>query len=87
LAARALTRVPRFYFDLRSGEKFTPDQEGVEFPTVKDARADASRTLGEMIKDAMPDGEHCEMAVEVRGHDKRALFKIKMTFEVEPLAD
>ncbi len=59
--------MPRFYFDIRSGEILTRDEEGVEFANAKEARSDASRTLGEMIKDAMPDGEHCEMAVEVRG--------------------
>ena len=79
--------MPRFYFDIRSGDTFTPDEEGVEFANTKEARSDASQTLGEMINDAMPNGEHCEMAVEVRGPDKRALFKLKITFEVEPLAD
>jgi Domain of unknown function (DUF6894) len=87
LAISAFTAVPRFYFDIRSGDTFTPDEEGVEFANTKEARSDASQTLGEMINDAMPNGEHCEMAVEVRGPDKRALFKIKITFEVEPLAD
>ena len=82
-----LTRVARFYFDVRDGETFTPDDEGLEFPGIKEARDDASRSLGEMIKDAMPDGIRQNMAVEVRGADKRPLFKVQITFAVEPLAE
>src|SRR5829696_7334302 len=69
----------RFYFDVRDGETFTPDDEGLEFPGIKEARDDASRSLGEMIKDAMPDGIRQNMAVEVRGADKRPLFKVQIT--------
>jgi hypothetical protein len=49
-------------------------------------RDDASRTLGQMMKEAMPDGHHHDMAVEVRGDDKRPLLKVQITFEVQPLA-
>jgi hypothetical protein len=77
----------RFYFDVRDGENFVSDKEGLEFPTAKEARDDASRALGQMIKEAMPDGQHHDMAVEVRGADKRPLFKVQITFDVEPLAE
>jgi len=39
-----------------------------------------------MIKEAMPDGMHHDMAVEVRGADRRPLFKVQIIFDVEPLA-
>ena len=39
-----------------------------------------------MMKEAMPDGHHHDMAVEVRGDDKRPLLKVQITFEVQPLA-
>jgi len=76
--------VPRFYFDTRKGDDLIRDDEGLDFLTANEARADASRALGEMIKDAMPNGDHIDMAVEVRGDDKRALFKVQITFEVQP---
>ena len=34
----------------------------------------------------MPDGQHHDMAVEVRGDDKRPLLKVQITFDVEALA-
>ena len=77
----------RFYFDLRDGDEFAPDEEGVELPGIREAREEASRTLGAMSKDAMPDGQHRNMAIEVRSSDKRPLLKVAITFEVEPLAE
>ena len=79
--------MPRFYFDIREGNRLVPDEDGLEFPTVNEARDDASRTLGQMMKEAMPDGQHHDMAVEVRGDDKRPLLKVQITFEVQPLAN
>ena len=38
--------MPRFYFDIREGNRLVPDEDGLEFPTVNEARDDASRTLG-----------------------------------------
>jgi len=79
--------MPRFYFDVRDGENFVSDKDGFEFPTAREARDDASRALGQMIKEAMPNGMHHDMAVVVRGADKRPLFKVQITFDVEPLAE
>ena len=45
--------MPRFYFDIRDGESFVPDEDGLDFPTINEARDDASRTLGQMMKEAM----------------------------------
>lgn len=74
----------RFYFDVRDGSTFIPDDEGIEFPGIAEARTDASRCVSEMIKDAMPDGTHRDIAIEVRDEDKRPLFKVQITFEVQP---
>ena len=78
--------MPRFYFDIRDGESLVADEDGLEFPTLNEARDDASRTLGQMMKQAMPDGQRHDLAVEVRGDDKRPLLKVQITFEVQPLA-
>ena len=82
----AVTRVPRFYFDIRDGESFTPDHEGVEFSSTHEARVDASRALAEMIKGAMPDGLRKAMAIEARDENRKPLFKVQIVFEVAPLA-
>ena len=78
--------MPRFYFDVRDGESFTRDDDGVEFAGSHEARVDASKALAEMIKDVMPNGTHKAMAIEVRGANHEPLFKVQIVFEVERLA-
>jgi hypothetical protein len=78
--------MPRFYFDVRDGESFTRDDEGLEFAGTHEARVEASRALSEMIRDAMPDGSYKAMAIEVRSEDRKPLLKVQITFAVEPLS-
>ena len=63
----AVTRVSRFYFDVRDGESLTHDYEGVEFASTHDARVDASRALAEMVKGAMPNGPRTASALGLEG--------------------
>jgi hypothetical protein len=62
---------------------FKPDDDGLEFPDIHQARVEASRALAEMVKEAMPDGAHKEMAIEVRSENRKPLLKVQITFEVE----
>jgi hypothetical protein len=78
--------MPRFYFDVRDGENFTRDNEGLDFDGIRQAQTEAARMLAEMMKEAMPDGSRCDMGVEVRDEAKRPLLKVQLTFAVEPLA-
>ena len=67
--------MPRFYFDVRDGDKLDLDDEGLEFASTHEARVEASRALAEMIKDAMPNGWHKAMAIEVRRGRGQPLFQ------------
>jgi hypothetical protein len=80
--------MPRYYFDVRDGDHFAIDPDGLDLPGIKEARTDASMALAEMVRDAMPDGPCRAMAIEVRGEDKEPLVKVQILFEVErdPLA-
>ena len=84
--------MPRYYFDVRDGERFFEDTEGVEFPDIEAAREEAARAVGEvpngragLAKDLMPDGEHREIAIEVRGEEKQPLLRTITRFEIQRL--
>ena len=49
--------MPRFYFDIHDGERFTPDDEGLEFPDAQTARDKAVSSLPDIARDVMPDGQ------------------------------
>ena len=48
--------MPRFYFDTREGATFTPDNEGVEFPSLDYAERAAAVAAAEMGRDCLPKG-------------------------------
>jgi hypothetical protein len=46
--------VPRFYFDVREGTSFTPDEEGLEFDSLNAAEPEAATTAAEIGRDRLP---------------------------------
>ena len=46
--------MPRYFFHMQTGTRHT-DPIGIELPSHKEARAEAIRTVGEMLKDS-PEG-------------------------------
>lgn len=66
----------RFFFNL-AGAVYNPDKEGVDLPTLSDARVQAVRSAGELLKD-QPQlvwmGE--EVRVEVTDGNQLLLFTV-----------
>jgi hypothetical protein len=75
--------MPLYYFDVREGDNLNRDTDGLDLPSIKEAREQASMALSTMLHDALPDGLHMDISIEVRGADSRALFKVHITFDVE----
>jgi hypothetical protein len=65
-AVRALTRMPRFYFDSDDGETPMTDTIGLDFADLRVAQQEAVRALPEIAKDALPDGENRDFIITVR---------------------
>ncbi len=58
----------RYYFDLLDGDVIAVDEEGMEFPDLAAAQAEAARSLANMVRDAALDlaQDGVSLAVEVR---------------------
>lgn len=66
--------MPRFYFDIRVGTRFVPDEEGVEFPDLEAAEREAAETAAAIGRDHLPTGETQEVVIEVRNeHGQRVM--------------
>ena len=37
--------MPRYYFDIREGDDFAPDEEGLEFSSIQAVQEEAARSL------------------------------------------
>ena len=75
--------MPRFYFDSRDGESLVCDEDGLDLPDLAAACEEASRALGEIIKDILPDGDERVIAIAARDEDGRLLFTATITFKLE----
>ena len=77
--------MPRYYFDIREGDDFAPDDEGLELSSIQAVQEQAARSLADMARDAVwtryGGAEHW-MAIEVRD-DSGPLLQVKLTFEVD----
>ena len=65
-----MSPVPRVYFDVRDGLRFTPDNVGLMFSDIEAAKVEATRALAEIAKDVLPAAFVREMAIEVRDEHK-----------------
>ena len=74
----------RYYFDIREGDDFAPDEEGMELFSLKEVQEEAARTLADMVRDTVRDeydGAGEQLAIEVRDENGPVL-QVKFTFEI-----
>ncbi len=70
--------VPRFYFDVREGASFTPDDEGLEFASL-DA---AERMAAEIGQAELPKGNIQNITVEVSNEHGQRVLTATATLEI-----
>jgi hypothetical protein len=75
--------MPRFYFDVREGTRFVPDEDGLEFESLDAAEHDAACTAAEIGRDRLPTSDSREITVEVKNEHRQRLLTIKVSMEVD----
>ncbi len=74
--------MPRFFFDVLDGRKATYDDAGMEFAALEAARKEAQRTIGEIVKDSMPDGDEHVVVIRVREESGKTLLMVSTVMTV-----
>jgi hypothetical protein len=59
----------RYFFDIREGDNFVPDDEGIELPHVEAAQMGAARSLANLVRDKVDSQPFSLMAIQVRDSD------------------
>jgi hypothetical protein len=72
--------MPRYFFDTYDGDRFLPDDVGLEFAGLDEAKAEAQRALPEMAREVLPDGNHRSFVVSVR--DEAGTVRIRMSLSL-----
>jgi hypothetical protein len=75
--------MPRFFFDIHDGEDFTPDRQGLELDGLEAAKAEAKKTLPEIVKDEMPEGDRRDFTVDVKSAAGQIVWRVTLSLVVE----
>ncbi len=72
----------RFYFDVREGARFTPDDEGLEFASLDAAEREAATAAAEIGRDRLPKGDAREVTVELRNEHRQRVLTVTVSMEI-----
>jgi len=74
--------MPRFYFDVREGDSFTRDTDGLEFNGLNAAEYEADRAAAEIGREDLPKGKAREVTVEVRDEHGQPVLTVAVAMTV-----
>jgi hypothetical protein len=75
--------MPRYRFDIHDGTRYTPDETGVELDGLNAVREEAARTLGQLAREILPDGDRREVVIEVRDESGQRVLVAKLSVSIE----
>ncbi|ANY83096.1 hypothetical protein BB934_33405 (plasmid) [Microvirga ossetica] len=75
--------MPRYFFDTFDGENLHSDETGVDLPDIDEAKREAQKALPDMVKDALPDGNHRTFVVNVRDETRQTVVRAALSLVVE----
>lgn len=72
--------MPRYYFDVKDDDGTFVDEVGLELASMDAAIKEARRALADMVKDALRERDHDEVAIEIRdGADGPVVIAVNLT--------
>jgi hypothetical protein len=75
--------MPRYFFDIDDGERRSLDEDGLEFASPWEARANAIAVLPDIAREVMPDGDRRDLVSSVRNEGGDVLFTAKLSLVAE----
>ena len=75
--------MPRFYFDVREGSRFVPDEEDLEFPDLNAAEHEAAMAAAGIGRNLLPRSGECQVAVEIRNEQGERVTTVTVRVQVE----
>jgi hypothetical protein len=78
-----LSQLPRYYFDVREGTLFAPDEEGLEFESLDAAEYEAACTAAEIGRDRLPGRDAREITLEVSNEHRQRVLTVTVSIRVD----
>ena len=80
--------MPRYFFDIWTGDEEAPDEDGTELPNLDAVRAELCEAVAELAKEQLRARAHVErreVRIKVRDANGRHLLQARLQFNLEPL--
>ena len=78
--------MPRFFFDVREGTRFAPDEDGLEFPDLNAAEREAAESAAAIGRDLLPKGDAREVTIEVKNEHHQRVLTVMVSMHIERVA-
>jgi len=78
-----LRHMPRYFFDTYDGNLFIPDESGLELDDLDAVSAEAQKTLPDMARDELPDGNQRIFIISVRDEAGQVVLRAALSLIVE----
>ncbi len=75
--------MPRFYFDVREGTRFVPDEVGLEFGSLDAAEREAAEAAAEIGRDRLPKADDRRITVEMRNEHGQRVLTVTVSMEID----
>jgi hypothetical protein len=75
--------MPHFYFDVREGVRFVPDEDGLEFVDIGAAENEAAESAASIGRDLLPKGVARSVTVEVRNEHGQRVITATVTLAID----
>jgi len=73
----------RYYFDVREGTLFAPDEEGLEFESLDAAEYEAACTAAEIGRDRLPGRDAREITLEVSNEHRQRVLTVTVSIRID----
>jgi hypothetical protein len=75
--------MPLFHFDVREGQRFIPDEEGIDCPGLDAAEREAAEAAAEIGRDLLPDGRARAVSIEVRNEHGQRVLTVTVSLDID----
>jgi hypothetical protein len=75
--------MPRYYFDIREGPEFHPDQNGQDLPDLETAEREAAVLAASIGSYVLPKRRIPSVVVEVRNEDGQRVATVTLSLSLE----
>jgi len=72
----------RFYFGVREGPSFTPDDQGFEFDSLDEAECGAATSAAEIGRARLPKGDAQQVTVEPRNEHRQRVLTVTVAMQI-----